>query len=879
MESPFQHRRSSLLRLPLNSTANSQAQNLSITLLPDEQEMFRNSSSRALGLLRSLQSRTINANDLTSLSGDSTLLADDIDEADNGRGKTDILFGHFYEVLHAHNNTNDTLDVVQLLAQACQQVVEQLELDIERGVGGNHGTKQRESSVKWLKQEINTWRLLHALYYDRLLLQADTQADDEMQDGPMLGGSEKEVIQQLYSINAQLREYQLVVDWLEKCYEQKDQANALQSHDRMMAWENTLFQLENLQGAAFGRGHEICKQLDPDAPVREGKPLHALDMEDNLRLGRAIFAAIRNGHIDEALKLCKHFGQTWRAAILEGWRLHEDPNFEQHVAGQSHEKLPIEGNPRRDIWKRCAWLLADSKKYDEYTRATAAVFCGHLGALKSLLHSSWHDLLWAYIKVQIDIRVESEIRGCCMKRYQPMPDEYWNGKMTLEQIFDELSVAKDVSVRDYAQCQLGVIQQHIILDTCGELLQHMCRWLDAVPKEAQLPPHQLRFMAHIVLFMRQIGRVEQQPQQQQAERIIAAYVESLIQRGDPQPIAYYAAGLPNKLQVQLYAKFLTQIDEKRLRQQALDAALQAGLDVEQITRHTVESIRLGSTPPGIQGEPPIGSISAADKRKIQSLEYLIHLVEQRGELLWQANAMMRHYLASNKIECVRQVFAMVPGDVTSQLINIYGALDNLGPREECSLKEYLCYKVYLAGVDSFNDWTRLQQARPQPPQKGTQNSGQAQDNFTERMNAQHKEQTYLSELARWEQKVKEQSKMTTDALFNVMLFPEKGWLNDPFIAKEPENAALLHWENRLLQMEKLRSICLPEIVLLLHEVMAKSLDHAGCIRLADEIADERRQLYKVYTKHKLAELLAKIADTSLQLLNCKLDPWGYPITA
>lgn len=121
--------------------------------------------------------------------------------------------------------------------------------------------------------------------------------------------------------------------------------------------------------------------------------------------------------------------------------------------------------------------------------------------------------------------------------------------------------------------------------------------------------------------------------------------------------------------------------------------------------------------------------------------------------------------------------------------------------------------------------------------------------------------------------------MTTDALFNVLLFPEKGWLSDPFIPKEPENAAQLHWESRLLQLEKLRSICLPEIVLLLHDVLAKSDDYPACIRLADEIADERRQLYKVYTKQKLAELLAKIADTSLQLLNCKLDPWGYPLTA
>ncbi|ALC39773.1 Nup107 [Drosophila busckii] len=847
--------------------------------------MLSNTSATALGLLSRLHHRantTINANDVSNLSmADSSLMPDNMDDdADRGRSKTDMLFVQFFEVLQSHSNDTNTLDVIQQLLQACRQAVEQLEQEIERGVGGAQGSKQREASIEWLKLEINTWCLLHALYYDRILMQ--TQPDEEMLDGPSLGASEKEVIQQLYAANAQLREYQLVVDWLEKSYDQDAQTKALYSHDRMMAWENTLFQLENLQGAAFGRGHEICKQLDPDAPVREGKPLHALDMEDNQRLGRAIFAGVRNGQIDKALKLCKHYGQTWRAAILEGWRLYEDPNYEQDVADtEKHEKLPIEGNPRRDVWKRCAWMLADSKKYDEYTRATAGMFCGHLDALKCLLSSSWQDSLWAHLKVQIDIRVESEIRSNCLKRYHPMPDEYWNGKMTLEQIFDELTVAKDVAVRDYAQSQLGVIQQHIILDSCGELLQHMCRWLDAAPKDATpVSPHQLRIMAHIVLFMREIGRMDQQPQQQQqAERIVAAYVEVLIQRGEPQPIAYYAAGLPNKLQVQLYAKYLMQLDQKRPRELALEAALHAGLDVEQITKHAVESIRLGNSPPSALGEPQTGKISATDKRRIQALEYLTHLTEQRGELLWQANAMMRVYLASKKLECVRQVFAMVPSDVPTQLISIYGSLEHLPPREECSLKEYLCYKIYLAGVDRFNDWLRLQQKRPQPPQAQTRKTMSGQDKFTERMNEQHKEQTYRNELARWEQLVAEQSKLTIDALYNVLLFPEKGWLTDPFTAKQPENAAGLNWDHRKLQMEKLRSICLPEMALLLHEVMMKSGDYASCVRLADEIADERRQLYKVYTKHNIAELLSKIAESSLELLNTKVDPWGYAITA
>jgi len=292
----------------------------------------------------------------------------------------------------------------------------------------------------------------------------------------------------------------------------------------------------------------------------------------------------------------------------------------------------------------------------------------------------------------------------------------------------------------------------------------MARWVE---KDAgQLSPHQLRFMAHIVLFLRQIGRVEKE---RQAEKIIAAYVEALIARGEPQLIAYYAAALSNPLQVKLYSRFLEQVEQKRQRELALDAALEAGLDVEQITRITVENIRLVHHAPGEFGEPHSGEISVPDQRKISALEWLLHLPEQRGELLWQANAMMRTYLACSKMECVRQTFRMVPGDIVQQIVNLYSSVDNIPPREECCVKEYLCYKVYLSGVDSFVEWNRLQQNKPKKPQAGL--SVSAQDNFTERMASERKEQAHRSEVLRWEHKVKEQAKRKNKPLYTGILIP------------------------------------------------------------------------------------------------------------
>jgi len=191
-DSPFpMSNRSGLLRTTLNGSLG--PQNLSHSLLLLEQ------SNAALE--------------------DRALVEDAGDDLDRGKSRVDVLFPQFFDVLQAHGGGPEAFEVIQALTHVCRGVVEQLELEIERGVGGAQGARQREAILAWLRQEIYTWRLLHALFYDRILLQADTQADDEMHDGPTLGGSEKEVIQQLYTINATLREYQLVVDWLEACYD------------------------------------------------------------------------------------------------------------------------------------------------------------------------------------------------------------------------------------------------------------------------------------------------------------------------------------------------------------------------------------------------------------------------------------------------------------------------------------------------------------------------------------------------------------------------------------------------------------------------------------------------------------------------------------
>lgn len=64
--------------------------------------------------------------------------------------------------------------------------------------------------------------------------------------------------------------------------------------------------------------------------------------EDEVRLLRQAFCCVRSGQVALAQEMFSRAGQQWRAATLEGWKLHDDPNPKDPTKRQ-----PIAGNPYR----------------------------------------------------------------------------------------------------------------------------------------------------------------------------------------------------------------------------------------------------------------------------------------------------------------------------------------------------------------------------------------------------------------------------------------------------------------------------------------------------------------------------------------------------
>lgn len=196
--------------------------------------------------------------------------------------KTDQLYDHFLAVLQSRTNDTEIFDAIQDMIQVCTDTYD----DIVRN-GGRLNEKNLFAGFGWLNQERNTWKLLHCLYKDRILNQRAMDGVSESND-LWLHSSEKEIIDKLYEENETLREYQLIVDWLEQCECQQHFDKCRHFMDDTISWENTLHQLQNIDKTVFGSGKPIVKSLDPDAPHRENLPLHDLDAEDETRISKEV---------------------------------------------------------------------------------------------------------------------------------------------------------------------------------------------------------------------------------------------------------------------------------------------------------------------------------------------------------------------------------------------------------------------------------------------------------------------------------------------------------------------------------------------------------------------------------------------------------------
>ncbi|XP_030575601.1 nuclear pore complex protein Nup107 [Archocentrus centrarchus] len=771
-------------------------------------------------------------------------------EDDPGEAAAASLFSEFLGafVKHSSSAVFELLDDYQAL---CQDKVDVLQSVVLRA-----GQNSKTAGVRWLLQQENcTWRLIGSLYRDRVQLALE---DDLMTDMVVPSESEKVVVEQLFQRDAIIRQSQLVVDWLESIAKDQigDFSDNIEFYAKNVCWENTLHALKMRRKSGTSFTVPLVTELDPDAPLRQQRPLADLDREDDARLLKNLFTLIRAGMTEEAQRLCKRCGQAWRAATLEGWKLYHDPN----MTSGGVELQPVEGNPHRGIWKACCWRMAEEEQLNRYERAIYASLSGNLKPLLAVC-DSWEDCVWAYFRVMVDSLVEKDLMssGMAHQEVETLPREYLEANWTMEKVFEELQASESKRVLEETREHYHVIQRFVILGDLDGLLEEFSDWLTA---SKPLPSHLLRFMTHLVLFFRSLGLALKE---EVCIDVLKAYVSLLIRDQQTDLVASYVGQLPAELATAQYAAFLETVTQPELRPRCLQLATDAGLDVSSITKLVVETVRQRDDTEFTHHSQTLETgTTKEDQRKIDVIDWLLDNPAHRAEALKQSNAIMRKFLALQKHDAAKAVFSKVPEDSMSQIYCQWSEVGQLPAEDENAVREHLCIRAYLEAHEAFTDWFRHSSSAPQKPAPAPEAK------FTERVANEMREKEYQASLSAWSCRLDALTEDVKERIYNVLLFVDGGWMVDDRKDSEQDS-------ERSHQMAVLRSLCLPRLSFLLLSVLQSSSRHQEALRLADIISSDQHRLYQVFSKEELRRFLQKLRESSLSLLDRGLDPLGYEL--
>lgn len=793
-------------------------------------------------------------------------------EEDPGISACKGLFEDFQKCMKANASENQSFDLIKEYESACREHVTILRKLMKRATRNEPRFQKTFEMLDLIEHEQNTWQLVHSLLKDRLEVELEMDLPHEGMDinedgGSLSRKSDRKIVEDFFEHNSEIRQSQLIVDWLESCALEKVQRfrdNIKFFSERAVGWENTLHKLQTREaGSMFGgTDRPMVDEIDPDAAVRQKKMVDDLDKEDESRLLQTLFVFIRAGQLQQAQDVCHEHGQAWRAATLEGWKLYHDPNFESLENGQARS---VEGNPNRDIWRNVCWNMAKEPSYDQFEKAIYGVLSGNLQAVLPVCQN-WLDYLWAHYKVLVDVRTEQEIRTKKLsgRKLIGMPSEYWDQSSDAESVFRRLEAYENISKEGLQW--FHVLQKWIILGDTEKLIEVMAGWVRE--EHLKVPQHLLRFMAHLVLFLRTTQR---HVRNDLCSLILEAYVEDLIQGNHKELVAHYVATLPSEAQVIWYARFLEGVEGKEERQACLDLASDAELDIPLITKLVVENIRSHSTVNFNRNmdQEVDTTITQEDRKKIDAIDWLVFDQSQRSEAMRQANAVMRSFVAIKKLHAAKEVFNKLPTDSIDVIVKTWqyqtGSAD-LPAEEANSVREYLCHKTYLTAMDSFNDL--FNQYHHTKPSKPTLTDGAS---FTEKVAHEQLMKRYQQEMERWRHHLNVQTKTTKGMIYNVLFFADGGWMVDQREVVSPDT-------NREHQMALLRQLVLPGLCFLLHKILHSSGQYEECLKIADLVASEQHGLYKVFRKDELQQLLRLLRDSSLANLNKNLDPLGYEST-
>ena len=723
--------------------------------------------------------------------------------------------------------------------------------------------------IERLTQEYHTWKLVQFLHSE--LIQ-NSSSPRKMEIGETIElhfASERKVIDYLLQNDINVRRFNAVVLWLEEIASCRLDNNPLLTKclSKNICFENTLLELKDSRRKPLNPN--LVTEIDPDSSLRQNKKLSELDQKDELMLSQCVWYHIRAGRIQEAQDLLEKVGQPLIASIFEGGKYFHDPNFENECEAINNPEI-IEGNIKRDIWKFIVWKMSEDNRFNVYERAIYGALAGNLHRILPVC-KNWSDWLWASYKVMLDVYYESEIRNASFYRKnsnpKDLPSSYWQQNLDPEVIFSELQGMRNEDIQRYANSQFGIIQFYLITNHLDILIDTLYNWVTR-ESENSLGTHFLRFVAHLVIYFRNI---ELSVNDEKCDIIIEKYITELIFLQKYEMVSTYTACLASTLrQVICYSNLLKTIQKVECQKMCLDLAKESGLNISLIIQQIIESANREENLCIYHNDIIEDSIviSASDSRKIQILDWLLYDENHLQEALTQGLTLTRLFLCMKKYNAASKAFKKLPRNILVELLDSWKRSKGstaTPPYLDNYIKEYLCYNAYFAAREAFEDWfSCFYQRKPHSP-----DSKLCLDS-SEVLPVERSQEININ-LSTWQGSLETLQLTAKNKIEKVILF-EGGWMVDRIALLEERNSERLH------QQSILRTIYIPNMCFLLYSLLKDCRYYQSCLSISNLIASEDYKLYLLFNTQDSKRFLSLMKEASVLLSERKeIDYFGYPI--
>ncbi|KAG2215084.1 hypothetical protein INT45_003151 [Circinella minor] len=360
-------------------------------------------------------------------------------------------------------------------------------------------------------------------------------------------------------------------------------------------------------------------------------------------------SSLRHGNTKEAIRLSEREDEPWRTMLLA-----RHVNDTQRIkGGYLVEWLP----DQRTAWRETNELIQSQDEVDQYEAAVNGIIMGDINQVLPVCHS-WEDVVWAYYNTQVVKSIDDQIYELKDQSSFLLNNEY-------------VKLAKE---KDNSESNTGILFFHNAI--LAILSDHISQFITNVDITTSFDIHTrelvLRFISALIIYYHEHMN---KPLTDQVYKILRQYAELNGKRNTlrPKVLSYYAAYLPQTLQIDLVSEFFSNYDWDEDEQSILyDMGRQFNLNIVCIARRTAaneidiflkeETSKKRIMSRAIRFED---DISERAKRCLRSFKWLLMDETLYFDAVCFANQLIRHALATSNNHLAEEILTILPVSITN----------------------------------------------------------------------------------------------------------------------------------------------------------------------------------------------------------------------